>query len=318
MSNATRDVWRKRASDMASDGLRVLAVAACQIQDPELTLSDSVPLALVGLVGFRDPPRAGVRDAVRQCREAGLRIVLVTGDHVATACAIAEQVDLAPHPLQAMDGQEFEDHVAKDIGNQSILDTDVFARVTPEHKLQLVKAYQARGDIVAMTGDGVNDAPALKRADIGVAMGQRGTDVARQASDMVLLDDAFPTIVTAVKNGRIIFENIRRFVVYLLSCNLSEVLVIALAILFGLPLALLPLQILFLNLVTDVFPAFALATGRGEDNVLKRSPRPVDEQIVGASQWSLIVFNGLVITAVTLVSLIVALRGLGLDGTEAT
>ena len=161
-----------------------------------------------------------------------------------------------------------------------LLQTDIFARVSPDEKLQLVRAYQAAGEIVAVTGDGVNDAPALRQADIGVAMGLRGTDVAREAAAMILLNDAFPTIVAAIREGRVIFGNIRRFVAYLLSCNLCEVFTVGLAILFGLPLPLLPLQILFLNLVTDVFPAFALAMGEGERDVLNRPPRDPKEPIL--------------------------------------
>ena len=192
--------------------------------------------------------------------------------------------------------------------------------MSPEEKLELVRAYQAAGEIVAMTGDGVNDAPALRQADIGVAMGLRGTDVARQAAAMILLDDAFPTIVKAVREGRVIFENIRRVAAYLLSCNLSEILVIGLAILSTLPLPILPLQILYLNLVTDVFPAFALAMGEGGRDVLKRPPRDPKEPILGRAQWSMIVFHSLGLAAAHLRSagaralLAGAGRTIGCDG----
>ena len=190
----------------------------------------------------------------------------------------------------------------------------IFARVSPAEKLALVRAYQATGEIVAMTGDGVNDAPALRQADIGVAMGLRGTDVAREAAAMILLDDAFPTIVKAIREGRVIFGNIRRFVAYLLSCNLSEVLVVGLAVLFALPLPMLPLQILYLNLVTDVFPAFALALGEGEPGILKRPPRDPKEPILGRSQWTVIVLHSLALTAGTFGALAAARLGLDLDG----
>jgi Ca2+-transporting ATPase len=196
-------------------------------------------------------------------------------------------------------------------------DCDVFARVSPEQKLRLVEYYQRQGDVVAMTGDGVNDAPALKRAEIGVAMGLRGTQVAREASDMVLADDAFSTIVLAVEQGRVIFANIRKFVFYLLSCNTSEILVIGLATVAGMPLPLLPLQILFLNLLTDVFPALALGAGEGEDDIMRRKPRPHDEPVLTRAHWIAIVGYGLLITAVTLAALWVALTFLGLDGRAA-
>jgi Ca2+-transporting ATPase len=193
------------------------------------------------------------------------------------------------------------------------LQAEIFARVSPSEKLRLVRAFQAAGEIVAVTGDGVNDAPALRQADIGVAMGQRGTDVAREAAAMILLDDAFPTIVAAIREGRVIFGNIRRFAAYLLACNLSEVLVVGLAVLFGLPLPLLPLQILFLNLVTDVFPAFALAMGEGPRDVLRRPPRDPREPILGRPQWIVIVLDGLALTAVTFGALALGRLVLGLD-----
>ena len=197
--------------------------------------------------------------------------------------------------------------------NAQLLQTEIFARVSPTEKLQLVRAYQTAGEIVAVTGDGVNDAPALRQADIGVAMGLRGTDVAREAAAMILLNDAFPTIVVAIREGRVIFGNIRRFATYLLSCNLSEVMIVGLAILSGLPLPLLPLQILFLNLVTDVFPAFALAMGEGERGILKRPPRDPKEPILGRAQWLAIVLHGIALTAATFGALALGRLWLGLD-----
>jgi Ca2+-transporting ATPase len=201
-------------------------------------------------------------------------------------------------------------------GQPALLDVGIFARVSPAEKLALVRAYQAAGEIVAMTGDGVNDAPALRQADIGVAMGLRGTDVAREAAAMILLDDAFPTIVRAIREGRVIFGNIRRFVVYLLSCNLSEVMVVGLAVMSALPLPLLPLQILYLNLVTDVFPAFALAMGEGEAGILKRSPRDPKEPILGRRQWITIILHGIALTTSTFGALASA-RWLDLDAQQS-
>ena len=195
-----------------------------------------------------------------------------------------------------------------------MLATPVFARVTPAQKLDLVRLYQSAGEVVAMTGDGVNDAPALQKADIGVAMGLRGTEVAREAADIVLRDDAFGSIVAAIREGRVIFGNLRRFLVYLLSCNISEVMVVALAVVTGLPLPLLPLQILFLNLVTDVFPAFALATGEGEKNVLRRPPRDPREPLLARPQWTFIGVYGAFLTISTLGVLIIGHYEFELEG----
>lgn len=317
-SDSARDQWRLLAGEMATSGLRVLALA--NSVGGEENVDDPADLVLLGFVGFRDPPRPDVPSAIKACHEAGIRVVMVTGDHLATASAIADQVGI-PHRgvTSGIDGARLDVLLAAGSeGDNEIREANVFARVTPEHKLRLVKRMQAVGEVVAMTGDGVNDAPALRQANIGVAMGQRGTDVAREASDVVLLDDSFPTIVAAVAEGRVIFDNIRRFVVYLLSCNLSEVLVVALAILLGLPLALLPLQILFLNLVTDVFPAFALAANKGDPEILKRRPRPPSELLIGGREWAVIVRHGLTITAVTLAALVVAVRGFDLSAHEAT
>ena len=200
---------------------------------------------------------------------------------------------------------------------ERILSADVFARVAPETKLLLVSIYQKAGEVVAMTGDGVNDAPALKKADIGIAMGRRGTQVAQDAAHMVLRDDRFATIIAAMRQGRVIFDNIRKFVIYLISCNVSEVLVVGLAVGSGLPAPLLPLQILFLNLVTDVFPAFALGLGRGDAHVMGRPPRDPTEQIIDRSRWWLIGVLGAAITLATLAAFLLALYWLQLDAGAA-
>ena len=223
------------------------------------------------MIGLEDPARADVPQAIQDCQQAGIRVVMVTGDHAVTARSIGRAVGLAHAEARVVEGVET--RRPRGEARSDLSEVSIFARVSPAEKLALVRNYQAAGEIVAMTGDGVNDAPALRQADIGVAMGLRGTDVAREAAAMILLDDAFPTIVKAVREGRVIFGNIRRFVAYLLSCNLSEVLVVGLAILSTLPLPMLPLQILYLNLVTDVFPAFALAMGEGDRDVLKQPPR---------------------------------------------
>jgi Ca2+-transporting ATPase len=302
MDDAMRANWSKRIETLGHQGLRVLACAAKTGSSAEEDPYEG--LTFLGLIGLEDPARADVPEAIRGCREAGIRVVMVTGDHAVTAHSIARSVGLGSESSRMIDGPELSGMDGSK--NGELLGTDIFSRVNPSEKLALVRAYQDAGEIVAMTGDGVNDAPALRQADIGIAMGQRGTDVARQAAAMVLLDDAFPTIVKAVREGRVIFGNIRRFAAYLLSCNLSEVLVVGIAVLSGLPLPILSLQILYLNLVTDVFPAFALALGEGEKGIMKQPPRPPKEPILGRAQWSAIVAQSLVLTGGTFGALFAA------------
>jgi len=308
-----REGWLRHARSLAGEGLRVLALAEATIP------SDATPayedLTFLGLAGFRDPPRLEVKEAIADCRQAGIRVVMVTGDHAITAQKIAEGLGIAEPGAAIVEGRELEALGALgEHERRRVLATPVFARVTPAQKLDLVRLYQSAGDVVAMTGDGVNDAPALQKADIGVAMGLRGTEVAREAADIVLRDDAFGSIVAAVREGRVIFGNLRRFLVYLLSCNISEVMVVALAVVTGLPLPLLPLQILFLNLVTDVFPAFALATGEGEKDVLRRPPRDPREPLLARPQWMFIGVYGALLTASTLGVLIIGHYEFDLEG----
>ncbi|WP_247801889.1 cation-transporting P-type ATPase [Bradyrhizobium sp. 191] len=301
LDEAARRLWSGRIAELGQHGLRVLACAT-----KLATSADAQPygeLVFVGLVGLEDPARADVPQAIRDCRHAGIRVVMVTGDHAVTARSIGRAIGLeADHVAE---GRHVEHLIAKH--PQELKRVGIFARVSPAEKLAIVRAYQASGEIVAMTGDGVNDAPALKQADIGVAMGLRGTDVARQAAAMILLDDAFPTIVKAVREGRVIFGNIRRAAAYLLSCNISEVLVVGIAIAATLPLPILPLQILYLNLVTDVFPAFALAMGEGERDILERPPRHPKEPILGRRQWTTIVLQSIPLAGGTFAALGLAL-----------
>jgi Ca2+-transporting ATPase len=310
MDDAAREEWLKRVGNFGRHGLRVLACAVKTGSDPDAAPYEN--LTLLGLIGLEDPARADVPHAIRDCRNAGIKVVMVTGDHAVTARSIGRAVGLVEGVGNVVEGKDVEKLTRGKGGD--LFAVGIFSRVSPGEKLELVRAYQEAGEIVAMTGDGVNDAPALKQADIGVAMGLRGTDVAREAAAMILLDDAFPTIVKAIREGRVIFGNIRRFVAYLLSCNLSEVLVVGLAILSTLPLPILPLQILYLNLVTDVFPAFALALGEGEPGVLKRKPRDPKEPILGRPQWTTIVLQSLALTAGTFGALALARLWLGLDG----
>ena len=273
-------------TDMASRGLRVLAVARGSSEMEE-------ELELLGLIGIADPPRVEVIDAIALAASAGIRTVMITGDHPVTAHAIARELGIVR------------------VGESP--DDLVHARATPEDKLQIVRRWKARGAIVAMTGDGVNDAPALREAHIGIAMGRTGTEVTREASDMVLADDNFATIINAVEEGRGIFDNIRKTVVYLLSGNTAELAVMFVAAIVGLPLPLLPLHLLWINLVTDGFPALALVTDPTDANAMKRPPRHAHESILGAKEWRTVVFTGLLQASVTLAAFVWALQERGLD-----
>ena len=317
-----RRKWKGYAEALAGQGLRVLAVADKIVEDSEHKPYEN--LRLLGMVGLLDPPREEVRQSIEQCRQAGIRVVMVTGDQPATAAAIAEQTQVAAEngDPAVIHGSELKDPAEMSAEErQHVLQTGIFARVSPEQKLNLITLMQAEGETVAMTGDGVNDAPALKKADIGIAMGQRGTDAARQAADMVLRDDAFASIVAAVRQGRIIFGNIRKSVMFMLCTNVAEVIAVALASVAGgftdLPLPLLPLQILYLNVITDVFPALALGMGRGEPDVMKRPPRPRTESVLTPSHWAAIGGWSVLVAACVLGALVTAFYLLGLERQQA-
>ena len=309
LTEAMRRDWAEHVDHLGHHGLRVIACAMKVATGAEAAPYEELTFA--GLIALEDPARANVPEAIAECRQAGIRVIMVTGDHAVTARSIGRAVGLGEAAAHVIEGR----HVARLIesGDQTVYDAGIFARVSPAEKLSLVRAFQKRGDIVAMTGDGVNDAPALRQADIGVAMGLRGTDVAREAAAMILLDDAFPTIVRAIREGRVIFGNIRRFVAYLMSCNLSEVLVVGLAVLSALPLPILPLQILYLNLITDVFPAFALALGEGDRDILKRPPRDPKEPILSRAHWIGVGLQSIGMTVATFGALIAAQYWLGLE-----
>ncbi|MCB0600571.1 MAG: cation-transporting P-type ATPase [Saprospiraceae bacterium] len=292
-----REAWMNEHDDLAMEGYRLIALACSwrhQIPAPDEMLDD---LIFLGLAAFQDPARKDIRQAIEECRQAGIRIVMVTGDHPETAGHIAQQVHLVS-PGEAclkMTGSHLKDPEAVSNVQPALLNTQVFARINPAQKLELVRIFQEHGYVVGMTGDGVNDALALKKADVGIAMGIRGTEAAREAADIILKDDAFTSIVAAIRTGRIIFENIRQFVIYLLSCNLSELLVIGIAIVGGMPLPLLPLQILFLNVVTDVFPALALGMNKGPGNIMRLPPRNRAVPIITRQDWQSIVLYALAI-----------------------
>jgi Ca2+-transporting ATPase len=297
LSATERDEWIEKSERMAEDGLRVLALAWKEVDREEDSPYED--LSLIGLVGLIDPPREEVRSTIQRCQDAGMRVVMVTGDHAGTARNIARSVGLVdPDHTEVIEGRELDDvENLTQAERDRFVNASVFARVNPANKLDLIDVHQTAGSIVAMTGDGVNDAPALKRADIGVAMGQRGTQVAQEASDMILQDDNFESIHHAVREGRIIFSNIRKFVLYLMSCNVSELLVILIAALLGFPLPLLPLQILFLNVVTDIFPAFALGACGGSSDIMDRPPRDPEESIMTRTNWSELGLFGILISA---------------------
>lgn len=314
MNDDQRKHWEQINEELASKGLRMIALATKIVDD---TNGDPYKeLSWVGLAALSDPPRKDVKPAIEKCREAGIRVVMITGDQVATARFIAQSLGLHDGESMVIHGADLPDSSELEASlteTKHVLKASIFARISPRQKLDLIEFYQKHGNIVAMTGDGVNDAPALKKADIGIAMGQRGTQVAREAADMVLTDDAFSTIVKAIEQGRVIFGNIGRFIYYLMSCNISEVLVVGLASMLGTPLPILPLQILFLNLVTDVFPALALGVGEGERGVMQRPPREPDHPILDRSNWIGIASYGLVITFSVLGSLLIALEYLQLS-----
>jgi len=280
LTDEDKKIFLQKAEVIQAQGSKVLAFGFKEAGNiaTDNFLSD---LTLAGLIGFLDPPRMEVVTALQSCRDAGIKVIMITGDHPATALNIAEKIKLSEKENVVIKGKELETGLPED----KLFDATIFARVTPKQKLDMVSLYQKRGDIVAMTGDGINDAPALKKADIGIAMGIRGTQVAKETAAMILKDDSFTSIVAAIKQGRAIIKNIKNFLVYLLSCNLSEIFIVFTYGLLNLPFSILPLQILFLNLVTDIFPALALGLGKGNDLIMKMPPRNPKEPIVMKRDW---------------------------------
>lgn len=295
---------------MAAAALRNLAFGFRRLPSVEAAKSERDPerqLVFVGMVGMMDPPREEVYEAIQKCHRAGIRTVMITGDHRETAIAIARQLDMLPEKGRVLTGPEMDAMTDEDL-SRIVDQVYVYARVSPEHKLRIVRALQARGEIVAMTGDGVNDAPAIKQADIGIAMGQNGTDVAKEASALVLADDNFATIVAAVEEGRGIYDNIRKFIRYLLASNVGEIVTMFVAMLAGMPLPLTPIQILWVNLVTDGLPAIALGVDPAERDIMDRPPRPVNEGIFARGLGVKILSRGILIGVATLAVFLWALR----------
>lgn len=294
--------------ELASLALRTIAIAFKPLPIPNgqmLTQSEAESnLTFIGLAGMIDPPRPEVKQAIKECKEAGIKTVMITGDHVMTAKAIAKELNILPPNGKVMDGQTLS-QLSVDELEDVIENVYVFARVSPEHKLKIVKAFQNRGHIVAMTGDGVNDAPAIKASDIGISMGITGTDVAKESSSLVLVDDNFATIQSAIKEGRNIYENIRKFIRYLLASNVGEILVMLFAMILALPLPLVPIQILWVNLVTDGLPAMALGLDPAEGNVMKQKPRHPKEGVFARGLGWKILSRGFLIGLMTLLAFII-------------
>ncbi|HRR75379.1 MAG TPA: cation-transporting P-type ATPase [Ruminococcus sp.] len=308
LTPAVRSRISAKMIEMSDKALRVLALAYC---DSDTFDPHRGGLVFLGLTGMIDPPREEARTAIRKCASASVKTVMITGDHKNTAVAVARKAGLLKGG-KAMTGEEL-DRLSDEELDRIIGKYTVFARVEPVHKLRIVRSFKRRGEIVTMTGDGVNDAPAIKEADVGVAMGVTGTDVTKQAADVILLDDNLATLVNAVEQGRCVYANIRKFVRYLLSCNIGEVLTMFLGILMGMPMVLLPVQILLVNLVTDGLPAVALGMDPPEKEIMSRPPRCSTEGFFSGGLMGMIVFRGIFIGLCTLASFALSLR---LGGTE--
>ena len=310
-----RNNLKSRNENLADKALRVIGVAYIDLDILPKSLDANFienNLIFVGFIGMIDPPREGVKESIKQCKEAGIKIAMITGDHIATAKAIANDLGILRKNDLCITGKELDQISQKDL-EKNIMKYSVFARVTPEHKVKIVKAFQSTGAVVAMTGDGVNDAPALKNADIGISMGLNGTDVAKNASDMVLADDNFSTIVEAVKFGRNIFDNIKKAVHFLIATNIGEIATIFFGLILGLKSPLLAIQLLWINLVTDSFPAIALGLDPAEKNIMKKKPRNSKKSLFADGLWTQIITEGLMLGVLTLVAFYIGYNKFGLE-----
>lgn len=312
LTDEKRENIKQQNIDMANEALRVIAVGYKEIDYLKKASFDlEENLIFVGLIGMIDPPREGVKEAVETCRQAGIKTVMITGDHIATAKAIAKNLGILNSGEKAITGNEL-NKISDNELERNIASYSVFARVTPEHKVRIVKAWQKKGAVVAMTGDGVNDSPALKNADIGIAMGKGGTDVAKNASDMILADDNFVTIIEAVRQGRTIYDNIKKAIHFLIATNIGEITTIFIGLLSGLESPLLAIQLLWINLVTDSFPAIALGLEKEEKNIMTRKPRDSKESIFAGGLWEKIITEGVMIGTLTLFAFSLGTRLFGL------
>jgi len=298
LTDEKRNIILENNRNMANKALRVLGFAYKELEFlPETITPDNIEnnLIFTGLMGMIDPPREEAIKAIETCKQAGIKPIMITGDYKDTAIAIAKELNIADGDIIAVTGKELEEMNSEEIF-EVIEKVNVFARVSPQHKFKIVEALKRRGEIVAMTGDGVNDAPALKNADIGIAMGITGTDVAKEASELILTDDNFASIIAAIEEGRIIYSNIRKFINFLLSCNIAEILILLFAMLLNKPLPLIPIQILWINLVTDAFPALALGVEKGEKGIMNKHPRDPKEPILNKTMIQTISTQSIAIT----------------------
>ena len=303
----------EKNSEFARSALRCLGYAYRKHSDmPSEITSESIEkdMVFVGLTGMIDPSRPEAKEAIKECKSAGIRPIMITGDYLETGLAIAKDLGIATSDDEAIMGRELNEMSEEEL-REIVKEKSVYTRVSPENKVQIVTALKQNGHITAMTGDGVNDAPAIKKADIGIAMGITGTDVAKNTAEVILTDDNFATIVNAVEEGRIIYSNIKKFVAYLLSCNLGEVLIVLISILMNLPVPLIPIQLLWLNLVTDSFPALALGVERGEADIMDEPPRDPDEPILDTEIKITVAIQSIAITVATLLAYLVGLKWYG-------
>ena len=295
---------RHQVEHMSKKGLRILCFACKEFDGDEIGLEDEDGLEYMGLIAMMDPPREESAQAVAECKSAGIKPVMITGDHLITASAIAKEIGILDSFDEAVEGSELDKYTDEQL-TEYVADKSVYARVTPEHKIRIVKAWQSRNNIVAMTGDGVNDAPALKQADVGVAMGITGTEVSKDAAAMVLADDNFATIVKAVKNGRNIYDNIKKAILFLLSGNLAGIIAVLFNSLAGLPAPFAPIHLLFINLLTDSLPAIALGLEPHSDSVMKKKPRPANESIMTKPFLFGVTYGGIIIAIFTIAAFLI-------------
>lgn len=310
ITETAKNQIREQVEQLSKQGLRILCFACKEFDGDEITVDDENGLEYMGLIAMMDPPREESAQAVAECKSAGIKPVMITGDHIVTASAIAKEIGILESFDEAVEGKALDDYTDEQLVD-FVKDKSVYARVTPEHKIRIVKAWQARNNIVAMTGDGVNDAPALKQADVGVAMGITGTEVSKDAAAMVLADDNFATIVKAVKNGRNIYDNIKKSILFLLSGNLAGIIAVLFNSIAGLPAPFAPIHLLFINLLTDSLPAIALGLEPHTDSVMKRKPRPANESLMTKPFLFGVCYSGVIIAAATIAAYIIGYRTAG-------